>query len=151
MQVTVARLQSGDVKPLGLRALLDACSKSHLVKHVNLSNHDLSSPRLFSLVVTLGQQARDLRLLSLCDANISDQHALDLAAAIQSASHSRLEGLDVSSNKCDPHVCWPLLARAFINHLKRLLCRQWETCLQLPRPDCCVSHHTVSRVLTRLV
>jgi hypothetical protein len=105
----VARLQSGEVKPLGLRALLDACSKSHLVKHVDLSNHDLSSPRLFSLVVTLVQQARDLRVLSLGNTNISNQHALDLAAAIQSASHLSLEGLDVANNKCDPCSCCPML------------------------------------------
>ena len=103
------RLGAGDVQPLGLRALFEACAKSRRVTSVDLSGHDLSQPNLFSCVLKLLQTAWRLRMLSLAHTCIGDQHLCQLQAAAAMHRLDALQALSLAGNGCVPGFSNPSL------------------------------------------
>jgi hypothetical protein len=100
VQATVAQLQRGDVKRLGLEALVDACCKSSRVQGIDLSGHDLSQPELFLTLMPLLHAPCRLVTLSLEDVHVTDSQLGKLARTLEQSSPSHLEYLSIAGNWC---------------------------------------------------
>lgn len=94
------RLDRGDIRPLGLQALFEACVKSQRVTSVDLSGHDLTRPGLFGCVIKLLKTARRLRMLSIAHTCIGDQHLCQLQAAMSMHRLDALQALSLAGNGC---------------------------------------------------
>lgn len=100
MQTAIAALEPGTLTPLGLQAMLRACLKAPHIRHVDLSNHDLSAPKYFSVVLAFVDKCPALQALGLAQTCISDAQVRQLALALRCLPNSRLESLDLSMLEC---------------------------------------------------